>query len=305
MDIILGLVVNVLEEGFIYGIMAIGVYITYRVLGFPDLSVDGTFPLGACVTAALISAGADPWLSCLIAFVCGAAAGCLTGFLHVKLGITDLLSGILVMTGLWSVNLVITKGSAVMPFYDKNTIFNSGFSGLLAGSLPENYRVLVIVAVSCVVVKLLLDIYLKTKSGLLLRASGDNAQYVTSLGKNPGTMKIIGLAIGNGCTALAGCILSQQTQSASVASGTGMVVMALASVIIGTNLFRKIKFVKATTAAVFGAIIYKACLVIAMQLGLPTNYLKLLMAVLFTIALISNNLFAGRGKKQNVNPTQI
>ena len=305
MDIILGLVVNVLEEGFIYGIMAIGVYITYRVLVFPDLSVDGTFPLGACVTAALITAGTDPWLACLIAFVCGAAAGCLTGFLHVKLGITDLLSGILVMTGLWSVNLVITKGSAVMPFYDKNTIFNSGFSGLLAGSLPEDYRVLVIVAVACVIVKLLLDLYLKTKSGLLLRASGDNAQYVTSLGKNPGTMKIIGLAIGNGCTALAGCILSQQTESASVASGTGMVVMALASVIIGTNLFRKIKFVKATTAAVLGAIIYKACLVIAMQLGLPTNYLKLLMAVLFTIALISNNLFAGRGKKQNVNPTQI
>lgn len=305
MDIILGLVVNVLEEGFIYGIMAVGVYITYRVLGFPDLSVDGTFPLGACVTAALITAGTDPWLACLIAFVCGAAAGCLTGFLHVKLGITDLLSGILVMTGLWSVNLVITKGSAVMPFYDKNTIFNSDFSGLLTRNIPEDYRVVIIVAISCVIVKLLLDLYLKTKSGLLLRASGDNAQYVTSLGKNPGTMKIIGLAIGNGCTALAGCILSQQTESASVASGTGMVVMALASVIIGTNLFRKIKFVKATTAAVFGAIIYKACLVIAMQLGLPTNYLKLLMAVLFTIALISNNLFAGRGKKQNVNPTQI
>nr|WP_319487521.1 ABC transporter permease [uncultured Caproiciproducens sp.] len=305
MDIILGLIVNVLEEGFIYGIMAVGVYITYRVLGFPDLSVDGTFPLGACITAALIAAGADPWLACLIAFVCGAAAGCLTGFLHVKLGITDLLSGILVMTGLWSVNLVITRGKAVMPFYDKNTIFNSGFSGLLTKNIPEDYRVLIIVAISCVIVKLLLDLYLKTKSGLLLRASGDNAQYVTSQGKNPGTMKIIGLAIGNGCTALAGCILSQQTESASVASGTGMVVMALASVIIGTNLFRKIKFVKATTAAVFGAIIYKACLVVAMQLGLPTDYLKLLMAVLFTVALISNNMFAGRGKKQNVNPTQI
>lgn len=305
MDIILGLVVNVLEEGFIYGIMAVGVYITYRVLGFPDLSVDGTFPLGACVTAALITVGTDPWLACLAAFVCGAAAGCLTGFLHVRLGITDLLSGILVMTGLWSVNLVITKGSAVMPFYDKNTIFNSGFSGLLAGGLPESYRVVVIAAVSCVIVKLLLDGYLKTKSGLLLRASGDNAQYVTSLGRNPGTMKVIGLAIGNGCTALAGSILSQQTESASVASGTGMVVMALASVIIGTNLFRKIKLMKATTAAILGAVIYKACLVIAMQLGLPTNYLKLLMAVLFTVALISNNMFMGRGKKQNVNPTQI
>lgn len=304
MDIVLGLVQNVLEEGFIYGIMAVGVYITYQVLGFPDLSVDGTFPLGACVTAALITAGVNPWLACLFAFVCGAAAGCVTGFLHVKLKITDLLSGILVMTGMWSINLVITNGSAVMPFYNKNTIFTSGPAGLLTGSIL-NYRVLIMVAVSCIIVKLLVDIYLKTKSGLLLRASGDNAQYVTSLGKDPGTMKIIGLAIGNGCTALAGCILAQQTESANVSGGTGMVVMALASVIIGTNLFKKVKFVKATTAVIFGAIAYKACLVIAMQLGLPTNFLKLLMAVIFTAALVSNNLFAGRRKRQNVNPTQI
>jgi len=304
MDIVLGLVQNVFEEGFIYGIMAVGVYITYQVLGFPDLSVDGTFPLGACVTAALITAGVNPWLACLIAFVCGAAAGCVTGFLHVKLKITDLLSGILVMTGMWSINLVITNGSAVMPFYNKNTIFTSGPAGLLTGGIL-NYRVLIMVAISCIIVKLLVDIYLKTKSGLLLRASGDNAQYVTSLGKDPGTMKIIGLAIGNGCTALAGCILAQQTESANVSGGTGMVVMALASVIIGTNLFKKVKFVKATTAVIFGAIAYKACLVIAMQLGLPTNFLKLLMAVIFTAALVSNNLFAGRRKRQNVNPTQI
>ncbi|MDF2631842.1 MAG: inner-rane translocator, partial [Caproiciproducens sp.] len=216
-----------------------------------------------------------------------------------------LLSGILVMISLWSINLVVTGGKAVLPFYDKNTIFNSGFSGLLTEKVPENYRVLIIVVVCCLLVKLLLDLYLKTKSGLLLRASGDNAQYVTSLGKNPGMMKIIGLAIGNGCTALAGCILSQQAESANVSSGVGMVVMALASVIIGTNIFKKVKFVKATTAVVFGAVLYKACLVIAMQLGLPTNLLKLLMAVIFTIALVSNNLFAGRRKKQNVNPTQI
>jgi len=304
MDIVLGLIVNVLVEGFIYGIMAIGVYITYQVLGFPDLSVDGTFPLGACVTAALITAGVNPWMAGLIAFVCGAAAGCVTGFLHVKLGITDLLSGILVMTGLWSINLVITNGSAVMPFYNKDTIFTSGPAAFLTGDIL-NYRVLIVVAVACILVKLLVDLYLKTKSGLLLRASGDNAQYVTSLGRDPGTMKIIGLAVGNGCTALAGCILAQQAESANVASGTGMVVMALASVIIGINLFKKVKLIKATTAVVIGAVIYKACLVIAMQLGLPTNYLKLLMAVLFTAALVSNNLFAGRRKKQNVNPTQI
>ena len=302
MDIVLGLLINILEEGFIYGIMAVGVYITYRVLDFPDLSVDGTFPLGACVTAALITAGVDPWVACLIAFVCGAVAGCVTGFLHVKLGITDLLSGILVMTGLLSINLVVSNGNAVVPFYNMNTIFNSG----AAGFLPEGgIRIVIVGAVVCVAVKFLLDLYLKTKSGMLLRASGDNAQFVTSLGKDPGKMKIIGLAIGNGCAALSGCVLSQQAESANINAGTGMVVMALASVIIGTNLFKKVRFVKATSAAIIGAIIYKACLVIAMLLGLPTNYLKLLMAVIFTVALVGNNLLTGRRKKQNVNRTQI
>ncbi|HHV32494.1 MAG TPA: ABC transporter permease [Clostridiales bacterium] len=304
MDIVFGLIRNVLEEGFIYGIMAIGVYITYRVLDFPDLSVDGTFPLGACITAMLIAAGVNPWLACLIAFLCGGAAGCVTGLLHVKLRITDLLSGILVMTAMWSVNLVITNGSAVLPFYNKDTIFTSGPAALLTGDAKQ-YRIVLLGAVCCIVVKLIIDLYLRTKSGLLLRASGDNPQYVISLGKDPGTMKIVGLVIGNGCTALAGSILAQQSESANIQSGTGMVVMALASVIIGTSLLRKVKWIRATSAAVIGAILYKACLVIAMQLGLPTNFLKLLMAVLFTIALVSNNLFAGRRKKQNVNPTQI
>jgi len=304
MDIVIGLIRNVLEEGFIYGIMAVGVYITYRVLDLPDLSVDGTFPLGACVTAALIRAGANPWLVLLIAFACGAAAGCVTGLLHVKLHITDLLSGILVMISMWSVNLVITGGSAVVQFYGKNTIFSSGFAALFKGNLRA-WRVLILVALVCVVVKLLLDLYLKTKSGLLLRSAGDNPQYVISLGRDPGTMKIIGLAIGNGCTALAGSVLAQQAESANIQSGTGMVVMALAAVIIGTNMFRKVRFVKATTAVIFGSILYKACLVIAMQLGLPTNYLKLLMAVIFTIALVTNDMLGSRRKKQNVNPNKL
>jgi len=304
MDIIIGLIRNVLEEGFIYGIMAVGVYITYRVLDLPDLSVDGTFPLGACVTAALIKAGVNPWLACVIAFMCGAAAGSVTGFLHVKLRITDLLSGILVMISMWSVNLVITKGSAVVQFYNKDTIFSSGPAALLGGDM-RIWRFLILVAVVCIIVKLLVDLYLKTKSGLLLRSSGDNPQYVISLGKDPGSMKILGLAIGNGCTALSGSVLAQQAQSANIQSGTGMVVMALAAVIIGTNLFRKVRFIKATTAVILGSILYKACLVIAMQLGLPTNYLKLLMAVIFTLALVSNNMFGSRRKKQNVNPNKI
>jgi putative ABC transport system permease protein len=266
--------------------------------------VDGTFPLGACITGVLITAGVNPWLTCLLAFAGGALAGCVTGFLHVKLKITDLLSGILVMTALWSVNLVITNGSAVIQFFNGTTIFNSG----LATVIPENqmnYRILMMAFLTVAFVKIIIDIYLKTKSGLLLRASGDNPQFVTSLGQNSGKMKIIGLAIGNGCTALAGSILSQQSASANIYSGTGMVVMALASVIIGTSVFKKVKFIKPTAAVVLGAILYKACLVIAMQLGLPANYMKLLMAVIFTIVLVSNNMLSGRRKKQNVNPTQI
>ena len=304
MDILLGLLVNVLEEGFIYGVMAMGVYVTYKILDFPDLSVDGTFPLGACITAVLITAGINPWLACAAAFLGGAAAGCVTGFLNVKLKISDLLSGILVMTGLWSINLFILGGKSVMQFYDQPTIFNSGLAALLPSGLYP-YRVVIVGLLAVIVVKLLLDVYLKTKSGLLLRASGNNPQYVISQGRDPGKMKIIGLAIGNGCTALSGCILSQQAESANMASGTGMVVRALASVIIGVSVFKKVKWFKATVAVVLGSLIYKACLVIAMQLGLPTNFLKLLMAVLFTIALVANNMIGGRRKKQNVNPTQI
>jgi putative ABC transport system permease protein len=298
MDIIAGLVRSILEEGFIYGIVAVGVYITYRVLGFPDLSVDGSFPLGSCVTAALITAGFNPWLTCLTAFLCGAAAGSMTGLLHVRLKISDLLSGILTMITLWSVNLAVTGGRAVVQFYGRDTIYTAGPAALLSGNL-RTYRTLIVAALVCIAVKLLLDGYLKTGSGLLLRAAGDNPQYVVSLGSDPGKMKILGLAVGNGCTALAGSVLAQQAESANIQSGTGMVVMALASVIIGSSLFGRLSFIRATTAAVLGSIVYKACLSAAMQMGLPTNYLKALMAVLFTAALVSNSFFADRRKKRD------
>lgn len=306
MDIFLGLFNNVLTEGFIYAIMALGVYVTYTVLNFPDLSVDGTFPLGACITGALILQGVNPWAACLISFLCGAAAGCVTGLLHVKLHITDLLSGILVMTALTSINLVITGGTSMLAYFSKPTVFNSGLGAGLSAA-AGTWGPVLLTLICCAVVKLAVDLYLKTKSGLLLRAAGDNPQYVVSLGKDPGNMTILGLMIGNGCTALAGSVLSQQSGSANVWSGTGMVVMALASVIIGASLFGRVKFIRPTLAAVFGTILYKACLVVAMQLGLPTNYLKLLMAVLLTVALVANQVApaAGRRKSQNVNPTQL
>lgn len=294
MTIFLGLAETVLREGFIYGLMAMGVFITYKILDFPDLSVDGTFPLGACVTAALILHGVNPWLACLLAFLAGALTGSVTGLLHVKMGITDLLSGILVMTAMWSVNLIITGKSAVLQFFNKPTIFNSGPLRLLPAAVYQHRQVLVVFLLAAAV-KRALDWFLGTKQGLLLRATGDNSQYVVSLGRDPGTMKILGLALGNGCTALAGSVLAQVGENADVNAGKGMVVMALAAVIIGTNVFRHVKFLKPTTMALLGALLYKACLQAALQLGLPTHYLKLLMAVLLTAALLSQRIAKKKG----------
>lgn len=295
MDVALSLIETVFREGFIYALMAMGVLITYKILDFPDLSVDGTFPLGMVVAAALISAGVSPWLACIVAFLAGAAAGSVTGILHVKLGITDLLSGILVMTALWSVNLIITGGTAIVSFFNKPTIFTSGLGAWFDGFMGSHGKLL-LVFILALIVKLALDLYLGTKSGLLLRAGGNNSQYVTGLGRDPGNVKILGLAIGNGCTALSGCVLAQLNENADINSGKGMVVMALASVIIGVGLFRRVKFMKLTTMAILGAVMYKACLQIALQLGLPSIYLKLLMAVLLTVAIVSQRI----GKKGGI-----
>ena len=279
----------VLREGLIYALMAMGVLITYKILDFPDLSVDGTFPLGACLTAALITMGVNPWLVCVLAFLSGAALGSVTGLLHVKLGITDLLSGILVMTASWSINFIITGGKAIFQFFNLPTIFNSAPVTLLPPAL-YGHRQLLTIFLLVLAVKLALDAFLKTKSGLLLRAGGSNSRFVTGLGRNPGHVKILGLAIGNGCTALAGCVLAQFYENADVNSGRGMVVMALAAVIIGTGIFRRLSFMKPTTMALLGAVIYKLCLQIAMALGLPNTYLKLLMSILLTLAIVSQKL---------------
>ena len=300
MDVIFSLLQNVLEEGFIYGIVAMGVYITYKILDFPDLSVDGTFPLGCAVTASMIVGGINPWLACIASFAAGILAGCVTGLLHVKLRVTDLLSGIIVMTGCWSINLVILgahmpnplAGNSLLQFYNMPTIFTSFPMSLLPEGIYR-YRVVILSAILALVVKFLMDWFLRTKKGMLLRATGDNAQFVTSLAKDQGGMKILGLAIGNGCTALSGSILAQQAESASVSIGTGMVVQALAAVIIGTSVFGRIKQLKSTSAVLLGTILYKAVLLVAM-LWLPSTFLKLTMAVLFVAALLTDRV----GKKK-------
>jgi len=291
MNIILNICRVTLEEGFMYAVLALGIYITYSILDFSDLSVDGTMPLGAIVTALLILRGVDPWLCLLISFAAGAIGGMITGLLHVKLRIRPLLCGILIYTGLLSINLVLlylfNNGTTVASFFRLPTIFNSGLAALIPESIGGTHiRTLVVSGIMAILCKVLLDVYLKTKSGLLLRATGNNEKYVTLLAKDPGMSKILGLAIGNGFAALAGSVIAQSRGSADQQMGVGMVVMGLASVIVGLSLFRKLSKLQATTMVILGSIAYKAVLSIALALGLPTEYLKLLMAVLFVAALV-------------------
>nr|WP_170313473.1 ABC transporter permease [Clostridium indicum] len=289
MSIILG----VLEEGLVYAIMALGVYITYKILDFPDLSVDGTFPLGGAVTVTLILAGFNPLATLFIAFAIGALAGCITGFIHVKLKVRDLLSGIIVMTALYSVNLRVA-GKANVPFFNATTIFENSLVNRLFPASLSSVTMVIILAVIVFVVKFILDQYLKTRSGYLLRAVGDNETLVTSLAKDRGMVKIVGLAIANGLAALAGSVYCQQKGFFEISMGTGTIVIGLANVIIGTKLFKRIGFVKSTTAVIIGSIIYKACVSFAIYLGMEASDLKLITSVLFLAILVLSN---GREKK--------
>ena len=293
MTLVINILIDILNEGLMYALLAMGMYITYSILDFPDLSVDGTFPLGAVLSGVLIIQGVDPWLCLVISFAAGMAAGVLTGLMHVKLRITPLLCGIIMYTAMLSVNLVILKagtdGKAVASFFTKNTIFNSVIASLIPKNIGEGgfyIRTVVIALILVIVCKLLLDLYLKTKHGLLLRATGANDKYTVMLGRNPGSMKIFGLALGNGFAALAGSVIAQNKGSADQQMGIGMVVLGLASVIIGLSLFRRVKFMKGTTMVILGSLVYKAAYQIVLSLGIPTDFNNLMKALIFLVALV-------------------
>lgn len=289
------ILIGALEEGLVYSIMALGVYITYKILDFPDLSVDGTFPLGAAVTAIAITKGIPPILTLLFSFLIGAVAGMFTGIIHVKFKIRDLLAGIIMMTALYSVNLRITGGKANVPIFMKENIFNNTYlSGL--PEMVQPFLVSIVLFLIVLIMKLLLDLYLETKSGYLLRAVGDNPTVVTSLAKDKGVIKIIGLAIANAFVALSGCVYAQKSGYFDIYTGTGTTVMGLASVIIGINLFRRLSFFKATTAVIVGSIVYKICVAIAINFGLETSDLKLITAILFFAILVASNERKRRAK---------
>ena len=297
------IIFGILEEGLVYAIMALGVYITYKILDFPDLSVDGTFPLGAAVTAAGIANGLpfigtiSPVAALFISFTVGALAGCITGLIHVKLKVRDLLSGIIVMTALYSINLRIA-GKANLPIFSKETIFSNSFLSAHVPGAASPFIVTIILFVIVMICKVLLDAYLQTRSGYLLRAVGDNDVLVTSLAKDKGLVKIVGLAIANGFAALAGSVYCQQKGFFEISIGTGTMVIGLANVIIGTQLLKRVGFIRSTTAVIIGSIVYKACVSIALllndlhiaglDLSIPVTAsdLKLITSVLFLIILV-------------------
>ncbi len=288
--------ISVLEQGMIYGIMALGVYITYKILDFPDLGVDGTFPMGAAVTAALLKAGVNPYLTLLIAFAAGILAGICTGLIHVKFKVRDLLSGIIMMTGLYTINLYIA-GTNNVPLFSCNTIFRNDMTKKLFGNQVPAWMDIVIILVLVLICKILMDLYMKTQSGYLLRAVGDNDVIVTSLAKDKGNVKILGLAISNGLVALSGCVFAQQSKVFDISMGTGALVIGLASVIIGMSFFKKMSFVKSTTAVIVGSIFYKLCVALALKFAGATAT-KLVTAILFLVILVVS---VDRKKKVKIN----
>ena len=297
------LIVSTLTQGLIYALLSYGVYITYSVLDFPDLTVDSSFPLGAAVTAILLLQGVNPWVTLLCAAGAGAIAGLCTGLIHVKLKVRDLLAGIITMTALSSINLVLA-GSNVTVERAVDTIFTSPLPMTLFGDLSLTTRKLILSLVLAVVIKLLLDLYFRTKSGLLLRATGDNGTLVTTLAQNKGNMKILGVVIANALVALCGAVVCQEQRSYSAVMGIGQVVFGLATVIIGISLIRfftrskaaqglrKVPVLrvlatpKGTMAVLLGSIIYKFCVQIAISAGLPANMLKFITAALFLVVLV-------------------
>jgi putative ABC transport system permease protein len=271
-----------LYEGLVFGFVAIGVYLTFRVLGFPDLTVDGSFTLGAAVAAVLITDGVNPFLATLAALGAGLLAGLATSLLNTKLRIPALLASILVMVALYSINLRI-MGGANVSLLRETTIFS--LTAQLLGLDTRLAYQLVVAGVLAVIVFFILNWFLRTEIGLALRATGDNEQMVRGLGVNTDMTTILGVSISNGLVALGGAVVAQGQGFADVGMGIGMIVMGLASVIIGEALFRPKGVARLLLAALGGTFVYRLVISIALRLGMAPGDLKLITAILVIIAL--------------------
>jgi putative tryptophan/tyrosine transport system permease protein len=269
-----------LEQGFAYGLVALGIVITFRILSFPDLTVDGSFPLGAAVVARLIVEGVPPVYGIVLAVVAGFAAGCCTGVLYTKLKINSLLAGILMMTVLYSVNLRI-MGKSNIQLLTVSTFLTP------IENLPVN-RFIPIIAFFFVVsfgVKILTDLFMRTQLGFAMRATGDNEQMIRALGVNTDNTTILGLGISNAFVALSGVLVAQDQGFADVGMGIGMIVAGLASIIIGEALVGKHTVQRMTLAALIGSFLYKEIISIGLRLGLAPTDLKLATGIMVILAL--------------------
>ena len=261
-----------IEQSLIFAIMVLGVYISFRILNFPDMTVDGTLPLGAAISAKLLTLGVNPYLTLLVALVAGAAAGAVTGLIHVKLKVKDLLAGILVMTALYSVNLRV-MGKSNIPLFEEDNIFNT------------EYSMMITIVVLILISKLLLDYLLKTKFGFALKALGDNENLIVSLGLNEEKYKIYGLMIANAFVAFSGAVLAQYQGFADVGMGTGIIVIGLASIIIGDTLFGKRRRLAGTTIVIIGSILYRGVIAVTLSMGMDASDLKLITSVIVIVIL--------------------
>ena len=277
----LDLVLSTVSQGLLWAIMALGVFLTFRVLDIADLSVEGTFPLGAAVAATLIDAGHSVWFAMLIALIAGCIGGTVTALLTTKLKIPALLSGILTMIGLYSVNLMI-MGKANVPLLRAETVFTLtenlfGVSSVVA--------TLIVGLVATFIVGAIMYWFFGTVLGTAIRATGCNPQMARAQGINTNVMVILGLLISNGLVALSGALVAQSNGFADVGMGTGTIVIGLASVIIGEVLFGTRSFKNWLISVVLGSVVYRAVIAIVLELGMPPNDLKLFTAVLVAIAL--------------------
>ena len=269
--------ISVVTQSLILAIMAIGVYITFKILDFPDMTADGSYTMGAAISAASLAGGLNPLVGVLLAVVGGALAGMVTGLLHIKVKISNLLSGILTMGMLYSINLRI-MGKSNIPLFT--------FPNLFKGDMPP----VVIALIFVLVAKILLDLFLKTGLGYTLKGVGDNEQMIKSLGINIGNIKILGLMISNALIALSGALMAQFQGFADVTMGIGTLVLGIASIIIGLTLFKKIRAVKATTAILIGAFIYQFTIYFALNLGMLSTDLKLISSLVIVAFLAVGNL---------------
>jgi putative ABC transport system permease protein len=269
-----------MEQGLVFGIMVLGVYVTFKILDFPDLTVDGSFPLGAAVASILIFNGQNPFLAMLFATIAGMIAGFITGFLNTRGKITGLLAGILTMTALYSANLRV-MGRSNVTLLNAKTVFTY----LESWGIPRYWVFMTTFVISAIIIKVLLDSFLVTQVGFAIRATGDNSHMARALGVNTDAMKILGLSLSNGLVSLSGALVAQYQGFSDIGMGIGTIVSGLASVIIGEMIIGEKNIRVSTFSVLLGSFIYRLSIGIALRLGFAATDLKLLTTILVIIAL--------------------